>query len=99
MWLTGVGVGVQGACTQEAHLSHRQNHSARARPTCCDEKVANRDVRGCGWEIAHAAVSRRPPISVYTMGPRNESYAYDVVVWDLSIVQEAFSRRASVCLD
>jgi hypothetical protein len=28
-----------------------------------DGKVANRDGRDFGWEIAHAAVSRRPPIS------------------------------------
>jgi hypothetical protein len=29
----------------------------------CDDKLANRNVRDFGWEIAHAAVSRRPPIS------------------------------------
>ena len=42
-------------------------------------------------EIAHGAVTRRPPISLYTMVPRTESYAYDVGVWDLSIVQGPFS--------
>jgi hypothetical protein len=42
-------------------------------------------------EIAHAAVSRRLPISLYTMVPRTEGYAYDVGVWDLSIVQGPFS--------
>jgi hypothetical protein len=25
-----------------------------------------------GWEIAHEAVSRRPPISLYTIVPRTE---------------------------
>ena len=30
-----------------------------------------------GWEVAHAAVSRRPPVSLYT---------YAASVWDLSIV-------------
>ena len=35
-----------------------------------DEKVvANRDLRDFGWEIAHGAVTRRPPISLYTMLP------------------------------
>jgi hypothetical protein len=31
-----------------------------------DAKVANRKGRGSGWEIAHAAVSRRPPINLDT---------------------------------
>jgi hypothetical protein len=35
------------------------------------------NVRGFGWEVAHAAVSRRPPVSLYT---------YAASVWDLSIV-------------
>ena len=34
---------------------------------------------------------RRPPISLYTMVPRTEGYAYDVLVWGLSIVQGPFS--------
>jgi hypothetical protein len=29
-----------------------------------------------GWEVAHAAVSRRPPISLYTMVARTSGYAY-----------------------
>jgi hypothetical protein len=29
-----------------------------------DAKVANRNGRGSGWEIAFAADSRRPPISL-----------------------------------
>jgi hypothetical protein len=56
-----------------------------------DEKVANRDVRDSGWEVAHAAVSRRTPISLDTMVPRTEGYTYDASVWDLSIVQGPFS--------
>jgi hypothetical protein len=56
-----------------------------------DAKVANRGVRDFGWGIAHGAVSRRPPIRLYTMVPRTGGYAYDVGVWDLSIVQGPFS--------
>jgi hypothetical protein len=52
-------------------------------------KLRNRNVRDFGWEIAHAAVSRRPPISLYTLVPRTESNAYDVE--DLSLVQGPFS--------
>jgi hypothetical protein len=58
------------------------------------QQVANRDVRGFGWEIAHGAVSRRPPISLDTMVPRTGGYAYGVGVWDSFIVQGAFSGRA-----
>jgi hypothetical protein len=54
-------------------------------------KVANRGVRGFGWEIAHAAVSRRPPISLYTIVARTRMYTYAASVWDLSIVQGPFS--------
>jgi hypothetical protein len=38
---------------------------------------------------AHEAVSRRPPISLYTIVAR--THTYDVKVWDLSIVQGPFS--------
>jgi hypothetical protein len=41
--------------------------------------------------VAHGAVTRRPPISLDTMVPRTGGYAYDVGVWDLSIVQGPFS--------
>ena len=43
--------------------------------------------RDFGWEMAHGAVTRRPPIPLYTIVPRTGGYAYDVGVWDLSIVQ------------
>jgi hypothetical protein len=44
-----------------------------------------------GWEITHAAVSRRPPISLDTIVARAEGYTYNAKVWDLSIVQGPFS--------
>jgi hypothetical protein len=54
--------------------------------------VANRNFTDFGWEIAHAALlSRRPPISLYTMVPRTGSYSYFANVWDQSIVQGPFS--------
>jgi hypothetical protein len=56
-----------------------------------DGKGANRDVWDFGWAIAHAVVTRRPPISLYMMVPRTGGYTYDVGVWDLSIVQGPFS--------
>jgi hypothetical protein len=45
-------------------------------------------------DIAHGAVSRRPPISLYTMVARTGGYAYDVGVWDLSVVQGPIFCRA-----
>jgi hypothetical protein len=54
-------------------------------------KLRIRDV--CfGREIAHATVSRRPPIPLDTMVPRNEGFTYAAKAWDLSIVQGPFSR-------
>jgi hypothetical protein len=50
--------------------------------------------RDFGREIAHGALTRRPPIPLYTMGPCTGGYAYDVGVWDLSIVQGPFSAPA-----
>jgi hypothetical protein len=41
-------------------------------------------------EFARGAVSRRPPISLDTMVPRNGGYTYDVGVWDLSIEKGQF---------
>ena len=55
------------------------------------EKNASRDGKDFGWEISHEAVTRRPPIPLDTMVPRIEGYAYDVGVWDLSIIQGPFS--------
>ena len=42
-------------------------------------------------EVAHEAVSRRPPISLYTIVARTRMYTYDAKVWDASIVQGPFS--------
>jgi hypothetical protein len=53
-----------------------------------DEKVARIvTVGNFGWKVAHAAVSRRPPISLDTMVPRTRMYTHAAKVWDLSIVQ------------
>jgi hypothetical protein len=59
--------------------------------TYSDEQVANRNVGDFGWEIAHEAVSRRPPISLDTIVARTEGYTYAASVWDSSLVQGLFS--------
>jgi hypothetical protein len=52
----------------------------------------NRNVRDFGWEIAHTAVSPRPPISLDMIVARTEGYTYDAKkVWGFSIVQGPFS--------
>jgi hypothetical protein len=48
-------------------------------------------LRGFGWDIAHAAVTRRPPVSLHTVVPRTGGYAYAVGVWAVSIIQGPFS--------
>jgi hypothetical protein len=53
--------------------------------------VADRSGRGFGWEIAHAAVSPRPPNPFSRMVARTEGYAYATKAWDLSLVQGPFS--------
>ena len=55
-----------------------------------DEK-ANRNVRDFGREIAHAVVSRRPPISLDKIVARTHMHTYAAKVWALSIVQGPFS--------
>jgi hypothetical protein len=47
--------------------------------------------RDFGWEIAHAAASRRPPISLDSIVARIEGYTYDTKVWDSSLVQGPLS--------
>jgi hypothetical protein len=50
----------------------RNGYGQRTACTCTrfsGEKVANRNVRDFGWEMAHGAVTRRPPISLYTKVP------------------------------
>jgi hypothetical protein len=55
------------------------------------KRVANRNVRDFGWEIAHEAISPRPLISFCTSVARTHMYTYAAKVWDLSIVQGPFS--------
>ena len=54
-------------------------------PAYSDANVTNRDGRDFGWEIAHEAVSRRPPIFLHTMSLVTHMYTYAAKVWDLSI--------------
>jgi hypothetical protein len=44
-----------------------------------------------GWDIAHEAVSRRPPISLDTSVDLPHMYTHDAKVWYLPIVQGPFS--------
>ena len=46
------------------------------RAHAANERVANCTGRDFGWEIAHAAVTRRPPISLDTMVPRTGGYTH-----------------------
>jgi hypothetical protein len=55
------------------------------------KSFANRNSRDFGWEVAHEAVLRRPPIPLDTIVVRTHMYTYDAKVWDLSIVQGPFS--------
>jgi hypothetical protein len=55
------------------------------------EKLRIVNVWAFGWEIAHEAVSRRPPISLDTIVARTHMYTCTAKVWDLSIVQGPFS--------
>jgi hypothetical protein len=43
------------------------------------------------WESAHAAVSRRPPIPLDRIVARTRTYTYAAKVWDVSLIQRAFS--------
>ena len=70
----------------------RAAHAAAAAGTLehSDATVANRNVRGFGWERSlTGAVSRRPPISLDTIEARTHTYMYAAKVWELSIVQGA----------
>jgi hypothetical protein len=58
---------------------------------CSDAQVANRNSRVFGWEIAHAAVSQRPPLSLTKIVARTEGYTNAASVRDWSIVQRPFS--------
>jgi hypothetical protein len=54
-------------------------------------EVANRGVRGFWVGDRSGAVTRRPPVSLYTVVLRTGCYAHDVEVWDLSVIQGPFS--------
>jgi hypothetical protein len=56
-----------------------------------DEKISRIVTGGFGCEIAHEAVSRRPPISLPRIVARTHMYTYAANVWDLSIVHGPFS--------
>jgi hypothetical protein len=66
-----------------------------ARRPYSDEKVASPDVSEFRWEIAHEAVSRRPPNSLDTMVPRTSMYTYAAKVGIcLPFKDHSLSRRA-----
>jgi chemotaxis protein histidine kinase CheA len=58
--------------------------SERAWIPYSDAKVANRNVRDFGWEVAHAVVSRRPPISCYAIVARYHVYMCAARFWNSS---------------
>jgi hypothetical protein len=80
------------------HLTVRTPHRClfALRPAQRWEKVANRNGRAFRWEVAHAAVTRRQPISLYTMVPRAEGYTYTTRKFGicLSFKDHFLSRRA-----
>jgi hypothetical protein len=49
-----------------------------------------------GGRSPHEAVSRRPPISLYTIVARTHMYTYDAQVWDLSAAQGPSSRPVTI---
>ena len=53
-------------------------------------------MRGFGWEIAHAAVTRRPPISFHTVVPWSGNYAR-VRRWDLGLVHHQGPLSVAAC--
>ena len=55
-----------------------------------DEKVANRNARDFRWEVAPAAVSQRPPISLSGIVARIQGCTCGATVWALSLVQGPF---------
>jgi hypothetical protein len=60
--LSGGSTGPPGAWTAACVLSLWEPCGLSSVSNHSDAKVANRNVRDFGWEIAHAAVSRRPPV-------------------------------------
>jgi hypothetical protein len=62
------------------------------RPPYSDEKSCESFVNvDFGWEIAHAAVSRSPPISLDAFVARTHMYTHAAKVWGVFLVQGPFS--------
>jgi hypothetical protein len=82
----------RAALQRRLHGVQRIDALLCTRGVSSDEKVANRNVRDFGWEIAHEAVSRLlPPISLYRIVPRTEGNTYDVKVWSCPSFKDHFS--------
>jgi hypothetical protein len=87
------GSGVQLPGLLLNHMRVGLNHIIVQRHKSCESYA-----RGFGWAIAHAAVSRRPPIPLYTIVARTHTYTYAANVWDSSLVQGPFSVAPSQTL-
>jgi hypothetical protein len=87
----GMSTMMPALATSAAYSYCRWPSRVRCRLAYSDAKVANRNVRDFGWEIAHEAVSRRPPISLDTIVARTHMYTYSAKVWPLCIFQGSFS--------
>ena len=66
---------------------------AEGAPQLQRRKSCESYIKDFGWEIAHAAVTRRPPISLNTIVDRTGGYTYDVGVCP-SFKGHFLSRRA-----
>ena len=94
VWSTLLEVRLRGACARRGRsvgvaCTHLRTTHVVA---YSDEKVAKSERSvSFGWEIAHVAVSPRPPISLDTSVSRTEGYTHAASVWDLCIVQGPFS--------
>jgi hypothetical protein len=91
----------EGRSTVSA-LTWRQSNQAVSRISTTRAHAATkklRIVRDFGWEIAHEAVSRRPPISLSRFVARTHMYTYAAKVWVSSIVQGPFCCRPVLTLE
>jgi hypothetical protein len=77
--------------SENATKGHGRTKPARGgglqRCTSCESLLG---ISGVG-EPEHAAVTQRPPITLYTMVPRTHTNTFTASVWDVSIVQGPFS--------
>ena len=58
-------------------------------------RIVTSGVSGGRW--VHAAVSRRPPISLYAIAARSHVFTYGASVWDKTLVQGPFSVAPFLC--